>query len=132
MATISELNNLISIARTDISICKDIIGVVNSLEENITACVSKLESASSKISNGLIVNGKPADGGAIQEIATSIKQQMLGITNIVGSVQSTISELEENIINWKRQKEIIEANLAKKSAAKGLFSGIFGANRNNK
>lgn len=103
MTTISELNAAIQRANNEIEKCNSLKTAISELSDNIIYCTSKLEEASSLISTGLIINGKPADDGSISEISNNIKNAKTNIEDINPSIDTRIKELQNNIATWKNE-----------------------------
>ena len=97
MTTISELNAAIQRANNEIEKCNSLKTAISELSDNIIDCTSKLEEASSLISDGLIINGKSADDGSISEISNNIKNAKANIEEINPSIDTRIQELQNNI-----------------------------------
>lgn len=113
MATIGELDAYIRNARTEIENCEKLKIILSDIDADILNCVKDLKYVSDKMAEGLIIDGKPADGGKILERANILSgYQNNQLKNCFDAATTRINILESNINSWEAQKETLRVKLA--------------------
>lgn len=113
MATISELDGYIKNAEIEIEACNNLKAVLSDIDSNILNCVKDLNYVSDKMAAGLIIEGKPADGGVILERAEILSSYQNGqLKDCNDAATERISILEADINYWESEKETIRVKLA--------------------
>lgn len=130
MATISELDGYIKNARIEIDNCKKLKEILEVIDLDILNCVKDLNYISDIIAEGLIIDGKPADGGIIKARAEELSKYQNGqLKDCYDAATTRINILESNINSWEAQKETIRVKLAFKTKIASLWGNITTSNK---
>ena len=113
MSEIEALQENIRKAQEEYDNCGKLSAEIGKLLDNVTQCVNKLSNASDGIANGLIVEGKPADDGRINEINNNIGRSSANIGAITSLISNRMEELTKNIEEWNSQLTELMQNLTK-------------------
>ena len=113
MSKISELNESINNANIEISSLEQLIQILNNISTNIVSCVPIINEVSTKLSIGLIVGGKSADDGKLNERAKILSNYNTTIEICINAVDTRIGILNDNITIWENERNVLEKEAEK-------------------
>ena len=109
--TVADYDALISEAKKEIGYCRQMIPLINDINNNLSNCIKDLSSVVSSLKAGLIIDGVP-QGSTIEEKTNVIKPSSDLLSGSIPLIEARIKELEGNIVEWERAKSSLLVRLA--------------------
>lgn len=104
---ISEINNI----NDKIESYTTLIAKIYTLSDKVDKTSGKLKEAYTNLSEGLVINGDSADGGAIEAMALRLSTNYNELQNIIGTAKRERTKLVNRLPELYSTKRSIEAEI---------------------
>ena len=104
---ISEINNI----NDKIESYTTLIAKIYTLSDKVDKTSGKLKEAYTNLSEGLVINGDSADGGAIEAMALRLSTNYNELQNIIGTAKRERTKLVNRLPELYSTKRRIEAEI---------------------
>ncbi len=118
MSRLQSVKNEISSVTTEIDSYKSLISKLTSFTAKIKSTSLKLNDTYSNLSEGLIIDGDSADGGALEEKSLKLSKNCNEIQSIIGEARREQNKLEIKLTSLYAEKRKLEYEEAREKYKK--------------